>query len=98
MTSFMRFVVTCVAAVGMVIVVVDAARAKEVKAPIAASSVYTVERPLPGPHVESVLTDPLGAVTGAKPETGWLLHFGRERDNCARANATSGLRTICVAW
>jgi hypothetical protein len=102
MTSLMRFVVTVVAAVGVVIVGVDAARAKEVKAPIAAGGktgpVYTVERPLPGAHVESVLTDPLGAVTGAKREPGWLLHHGTERDNCARADATSGLRMICVAW
>ena len=103
MRGFMRFAVTVVAAVGMVIVVLGAARAEDVGAPLAAWGkaavpVYAAEQPLPGARVESVLTDPRGAVTGKKPGTGWLLHYGTERDNCARADATSGLRMTCVAW
>src|SRR5260221_8022796 len=101
MTNFMRFAVTVVAAVGMAIVAVDAARAEEVNGPIAVwgptAPAYAVERPLPGAHAESVLTDLRGTVSGAKRGTGWLLHYGTERDNCASADAASGLRMICVA-
>ena len=102
MRSFTRFVVTVMATVGMVIVVANGARAEEVKAPIAAGGktapVYAVQRSLPGARVESILADPRSVVTGTKLGTGWLLHYGTEHDNCARADATSGLHMMCVTW
>lgn len=104
MRSFMRSVVAVLAAVGVVIVVINAARADEANRPIAAgretASAYVARagRPLPGARVESLLTDPRGAVARTKPGSGWLLHYGTERDRCARADAISGLRMMCVAW
>jgi hypothetical protein len=102
MRRFGRFVVTVLAAVGVAIVVVNAARAEKVNAFIVGTGetapAYEAVRPLPGARVESVLTDPRGAVVRAKRGTGWLLHYGTAGDNCARADATSGLRMMCVAW
>ena len=102
MQRFMRLVVTVLAAVGIVMVVVTAARAEEVNARTIAWSkrapTYNVGAlPQPEARVESVLSDPRGALAGTKGGTGWLLHYGTERDSCARAGATSGLRMICVA-
>jgi hypothetical protein len=103
MQSFMRLLVTALAAVGMVMGVVNAAHAEGLNPRIVAWSkaapVYAVgELPLPGASFESVLSDPRGAMAGTKAGTGWLLHYGTERDNCARADATSGLRMMCVGW
>jgi hypothetical protein len=104
MRNFMRSVVAVLAAVGVLIVIVNAARAEEVKAPIAAAGktepayVAPLGGALPGAHVESVLTDLRGAVAGTRRGTGWLLHYGTEDDTCARADATSGSRVMCVAW
>ena len=104
MRNFVRFVVAALAAVGVVIAAVNAARAEEVNAPIAAGGetapayVALAGQPLPGARVESVLTGSRGAVAGTKRGSGWLLHYGTERDSCARADATSGLRMTCVAW
>ena len=102
MPRFKKFVVTAVAAVAMAVVVVTAARAEDLKPPKAAGRktrpVYAVEQPLPGAQVESVITDPRRAMTDTKRGTGWLLHYGTSRDNCARADVTSGLRMMCVAW
>jgi len=65
----------------------------------AAQSAYTATGQLSGSRVESVLSDPTGAVTAATPGTGWLLHAGpREKDTCDEIDATSGLRMMCVAW
>jgi hypothetical protein len=99
---FLRFAVAIVAAFGVVMSVSNAACAEEVKAPVAAwdkdaGPVYTAERPLPGARVESVLTDPRGALTSKKRGTSWLLHYGTGRDNCARADASPGLRMMCVS-
>jgi hypothetical protein len=64
-----------------------------------ARSAYTTTGQLPGSRVESVLTDPRGAVTTATPGTGWLLHAGpREHDTCDEIDATPGLRMMCVGW
>ena len=104
MRNVMRSVVAVLAAVGVASVIVNAARAEEVKAPIAAAGkaeaayVVPLGQPLPVARVESALTDLRGAVAGTKRETGWLLHFGTEHDTCAGADATSGLRVMCVAW
>ncbi len=102
MRSLVRFVVTIMATVGMGIVIANGARAAEVKRPKAAESkspvVYATERPLPGARVESILADPGSVVTGTKQGSAWLLHYGTKRDNCARADATSGLRMMCLAW
>jgi hypothetical protein len=103
MRNFMRLVVTALAAIGIVLLVANAAGAEELNARKAAWSktapVYGVgAQPPPGAHVESVLSDPRGAMAGTKGGTGWLLHYGTERDSCARAGATSGLRVMCVAW
>ncbi len=102
MRSLIRFVVTVMATVGMGIVIADGARAGEVNLPKAAEGkspmVYAVERSLSGARFESILVDPRSAVTGMKRETGWLLHYGTKRDNCARADATLGLHMLCVAW
>jgi hypothetical protein len=52
----------------------------------------------PGRQVESVLTNPRGALTDSQ-DTGWLLHSGtHQHDTCERPDATSGLRMFCVAW
>jgi len=104
MRSFMRSAVAVLAAVGMLIVFANGARAEEATMRTAAGGetasafVALVGRPLPGARVESVLTSPRDAVAGTKRGSGWLLHYGTERDNCARADATSGLRMMCVAW
>lgn len=62
-------------------------------------STYTTTGHLPGARLESVLTDPQGALTTATPGTGWLLHAGpREQDTCDAVDATPGLRMMCVGW
>ncbi len=100
----MRSVVAVLAAVALLTLVVNAAGADDVNMPASArqkttsAHVALVERPPSGAHVESVLTGPRGAVPRTKRGSGWLLHYGTERDNCARADATAGLRIMCVAW
>lgn len=65
----------------------------------AAQSSYTTTGRLPGARVESVLSDPQGAVLTVTPGTGWLLHAGpREKDTCDEIDATPGLRMMCVGW
>jgi hypothetical protein len=103
MRTLRAFLVAVLVTAGMVIVVAGAAPAEEVNANMAAwgesAPAYgLVGRSLPGARVESVLTDPSGAVAGQKHGTGWLLHYGTGSDSCARADATSGLRMMCVAW
>jgi hypothetical protein len=98
--NFMRFAVTVLAAVGLAVVVAEQGRAQDIEAPIAAvgesQPVYSAVGRLPGRGLESVLTSP-GA--GTRRGTGWLLHSGTEqRDTCARTDAVSGLRMMCVAW
>lgn len=61
--------------------------------------VYGVAARLTGRRVESVLTGPRRAAASAQPGTGWLLHAGtQQRDTCDRADATPGLRLMCVGW
>lgn len=104
MRRFMRFMVTVLAAVGIVMVVANSARADEVNAPAnargkAAVAYGVAAQPLSGARVESVLTEnPHGTVAGTKRGTGWLLHYGTERDPCTRPDATSRLRMMCVGW
>lgn len=102
MRTFVRFVVPVMAAVALVLVAVNAASAGEAKPSKAAGRktppVYAVEQPLSGARAESILTDPRSIVTGTKQGSGWLLHYGTKRDTCARADATFGLRAVCVAW
>jgi hypothetical protein len=103
MKMLMRSVVAVLVTAGF-LAVVNAARAQEASMPLAAGSqsapayVARVGRSSPGTRVESVLTDARGAVAGTKQGSGWLLHYGAERDNCTRADATNGLRMMCVAW
>jgi len=105
----MRLAVTVLATAVVVIVAVNGARAERVNGPGAAAAktpradktardVAPLRRKLPDARVESVLMDPRGAVAGTKQGIGWLLHYGTERDTCARADATSGLRVMCVIW
>ena len=103
MRGFMRFVVAVLVAVGAAAVIAVAARAEEVSVPVAAvresHPVYSAAAPLPGRRVESVLTSRRSALTSAKSGTGWLLHSGtQQRDTCDRADATPGLRMMCVSW
>lgn len=104
MRSFMRLVVAVLAAAVAVIVTVNAARAENVNAPRTAAGktapayVAPFGRSLPRARVESILMHPRGAVAGTKRGTGWLLHYGTDQDNCGRADATSGLRVMCVTW
>ena len=102
MARFKGFAVTVMVGVGMVLIAVAVARAGDLK-PVKVAGrktppVYTVEQPLPGPRMESILTDTRSAAAAMKEGTGWLVHYGTKRDNCARADATSGLRVMCVAW
>jgi hypothetical protein len=97
---FMRFAVTVLAALGVAVAVAEAGRAAEVGPLMAAVSeahpVYNAVGRLPGRRLESVLTSP---VAGTRPGSGWLLHSSTEQhDTCERADATSGLRMVCVAW
>ena len=103
MQSLRRFVVTVPAALAVALVVANGALAEEVNAPKAAqgetASAYgAVEQAPPGARFESVLADLPAAVSGTKRGTGWLLHYGTERDNCSRPDATSGSRMMCVGW
>jgi len=99
-----RLVVAVVAAMVLLAAARNAARADTANAPRTAADttgavqVAPVGPPLSAAHLESVLTDPRGAVTGQKQGTGWLLHYGRAHDSCARPQATSGLRVMCVSW
>jgi hypothetical protein len=64
-----------------------------------AQPVYGVAGRLTGRRVESVLTGRRGPTAAAQPGTGWLLHAGtQQRGTCDRADATSGLRMMCVGW
>ncbi len=100
----MRSVVAVLAAVALLTLVVNAAGADDVNMPASArrkttsAHVALVGRPPSGARVESVLTGPRGTVAPTKRGSGWLLHYGTERDNCTRADATSGLRIMCAAW
>ncbi len=103
MRNRMRFVGRAMAVIAMLILVAMPVRGGEVKTANTAggkktSHVYSIEQRRPGPRVESVLTDPHAAVTATKDGTGWLLHRGTKRDSCARPDATSGLRRMCVGW
>ncbi len=101
MRRLMRFVVTILAAVALTLVAAHAGHAKEAAEPLVVGDEGApygpVERALPS-RVESVLTDPVGATIATKRGTAWLLHYGTERDHCSRADATPGLRVVCVAW
>ena len=102
MATFKQFVFTAMAAIAMVLVVVTAVRAEDLKPAKAAAGktrrVYAVEQALPGARVDSALTSPRSLMTGKTRGTGWILHYGTKRDNCARPDATSGLRMVCVGW
>jgi len=98
--NFMRFAITVLAVVGVAVVIAQAGRAEEIRAPMSAvgetQPVYSSVGRLRGRRLESVLTSP---VAGTRRGTGWLLHSGTEqRDTCERTDATSGLRVMCVAW
>ncbi len=104
MKTFTRSVLAVVAAVGLVTILAPPARAEETNKPIVtpgeSGSAYVAQarQPPPGARVESVLTDPSGAVAGTTQGSGWVLHYGTERDQCMREDATPGLRMMCVAW
>lgn len=101
MRRFMRFAVTVLAVVGVAAVVVQTARADEVKAPVKAAVGETrpIYRRPPGRRVDSVVTNPRSVLTGPKRGTGWLVHSGTEKpDPCERADAVSGLRMMCMGW
>lgn len=96
--------VVVLAVVGIVMVVVGTAYA-EANTPTAARSKAAVRygaarQPMPGaPHVESVLTEhSREALARTQQGTGWLLHYGPERDTCTRPDATSRLRMLCIGW
>jgi hypothetical protein len=98
----MRFKVI-ILALTLLIVAAPAIRADDLPAPPAtpgaARPAYTTTGRLKRRHIESVLTDPRSAMTGAKQGTDWLLHSGREqRDTCDSPDATYGLRMLCVGW
>ena len=97
-----RIAVLVSVAVGSLLVIGPAARAQKVETPralAAGESAYSTTGALPGRHAESVLTDPVGAMAAPTPGTGWILHSGSgERDMCNEADATEGLRLMCVGW
>jgi len=100
MRRLTRFAITVVS-VCAVVAAARVAGAVEGKAlatiAVETEPVYSaVVRP-PGRRVESVLTNPRGAVVGKKG-TGWLLHSGTPHDTCERPDASSGLRMVCLAW
>jgi len=102
MTRFKRSMVTLLLAVAVVCSAITAAGANEVAGDAQSPArenprSYAVGRPLRGPRVESVLTNPRAAVTSPRRGTGWLVHYGTEGDACTREDATSGLRLMCVA-
>lgn len=101
MRRFMRFMLTVLVAVGVAVAAARTVSGEEFKAPVAAGSedaaVYSTAVRLPGRRVDSVLTNPQGALR-ARPGSGWLLHSGTPDDTCVRADATSGLRVVCLAW
>lgn len=102
MRHLMRFGVTVLAVAGITAVMVRVARAEDTAAPAATSAtqqVFGTTGGVSGRRVESVLSNPRAAVTAAKPGTGWLLHSGTpQRDQCDNADATYGLRVMCVGW
>lgn len=98
--TVIRFVVTVLAVLGVAIVVAQAGRAEEVRAPVApvgqTQPVFSAVGRLYGRRLDSALTS---AAPGTTRGTGWLLHSGTgQRDACERTDATSGLRMMCVAW
>jgi len=98
----MRFTVI-ILALNLLIVAAPAIRADDLPAPPgtpgATRPVYTTTGRLKRRHIESVLTDPRSAMTGAKQGTDWLLHSGtQQRDTCDSPDATYGLRMLCVGW
>ncbi len=103
MQSLNRVAITLMAAVAMILIAATQASAADVKPSKVprgnTSPVYAVEQPVSAARVESVVTDPRGAVTTTtKRGPGWLLHYGTKRDGCARPDATSVLRVMCVGW
>jgi hypothetical protein len=104
MRRVIRLMVTVLVAMVAVVAVHNAACAEKVNAPIAdtgktaAVHVAPVGQALPAAHMESVLTDPRGAMTVRKRGTGWLLHYGTAHDSCARPDAIAGGRVLCVSW
>jgi hypothetical protein len=102
MSRWMRLAVTLLAGVGLMVIVAPTAGAREIRVPMAVGAenqpVYGAVVRLPGRHVDSVLTDLRGALTGTKG-TGWLLHVGTQRrDTCEGADTATGLRMVCLAW
>lgn len=98
--NLIRFVATVLTAVGVAVVIAQAGRAEEMRTPMApvgeSQPLYSGVGRLPGRRLESVLTSP---VEGTSRGTGWLLHSATEqRDACERADATSGMRMMCLAW
>ena len=104
MERLIRVVVTVLGAMVVVAAVRNAACAETANAPVTATGktaavhVAQVGQALPAAHMESVLTDPRGAMTVRKRGTGWLLHYGTEHDSCARPDAIAGARVLCVSW
>ena len=101
MRRLTRFAVTVLVAVCAVVAVTPAAGADERKAPVTVAAetqpAYSAAVWPPGRRVHSVLTNPRGP--GARTKgTGWLLHSGTQHDTCERADATSGMRMVCLAW
>jgi len=102
MRRLMWFAAMVLVAGELAVAVAWAAGPEELKPPMTVGgehqAVYSAAVRGPGRGVDSVLTNPRGAVTGTKG-TGWLLHSGtQQHDTCERVDATSGLRMVCVAW
>ncbi len=103
MQRLKRVAIAVLAAVATILIAATGAPAKDVKPSKVprgnTSPVYAVEQPVSGARVESVVTDPRSALkTTTKRGPGWLLHYGTKRDGCARPDATSVLRVMCVGW
>ncbi len=103
MEKLIRWLVTILAAIAVMLAVRITAGAEQVKGsmPVSAKSGAVHAAParrLPAVHMESILTDLRGAMTTRKRGEGWLLHYGTENDTCARPDATSGARVMCVSW
>jgi len=102
MQRFSRLTVSILVLVGAAMVIARPTAADQINSPgtleKAAPAYETVGQPPPGPAVESVLTDPRGALTNSTRGIGWLLHYGTRRDNCSRVEENPGMRMMCVAW
>ena len=96
-----RFAVAVLVSVCAAVAVARAAGPDERRAPVTVAAetqkAYSAAVRTRGRRVDSVLTNPRGAVAETKG-TGWLLHSGTPHDTCERTDATSGLRMACLAW